>query len=127
MTQDKTLSEREAVLRERQAWIAGQEAACWRDPATEAQAMRRVVTEAAARYPLPTVERPRILWDSQSVAWRVVEGDTIQWTYHPDVPEGWLNAEIGQGHMFITAERVKMLADLLARPTETREDTEDDQ
>lgn len=108
-------TEREAVLRERRAFLSG---------------VGRTLTEthaklaAAEYYPLPKVTRPRVVTDSgagliaRETSWRVV-GGALQWKTGSE----WNNlaGPMNEG-MFITAQRVRILADLLANPTEEAED-----
>lgn len=57
----KMVSEREAVLRERAAFVVGLTSACWRDPGTEKSALSVAAAEAARVYPLPKISRPRVV------------------------------------------------------------------
>ncbi len=69
---------------------------------------------AAARlYPMPHVSRPRVVTDASKREWRVVDGKL---EYRGEDHRPWSNAE--GCSFFITSERVRILADLLANPTE---------
>lgn len=76
--------------------------------------------EAAKRYPLPMVTRPRVVKDETGPAgtyyWRVDRG-VLQHTTSLDAGM-WEPLAIG---MYITVPRVHLLAELLANPTETVE------
>src|SRR5690349_19607671 len=68
----KTVTEREAVLRERAAWVAGVQAELRRS--LDAQAPEKsLMREATERYPLPKVERPRVVTDAKGHGWRLVD------------------------------------------------------
>lgn len=70
-------------------------------------------------YPLPTVTRPRVERDpfSPGMHWKVIKGGTDARCV-TDVSGEW---ETPDG-VFVNAERVKLWADLLERPTEQVED-----
>lgn len=97
--------EREKILAQRQAFIAGVEFRDLYCPCNE----RRVTgpeAEAKARYPLPRMLRPRVVKDPefQHCEWRVCGGELSAGAY---------------GQLFTpTPARVAMWADLLANPTE---------
>jgi hypothetical protein len=121
MSAPKTVTEREAVLRERRAYILGLQDACWRDPETEEDAMARAEIDAARRYPLPRVTRPRVvrdpehrpaLWRLRNGALEVLIDGTESWHVYPRSGEG----------LKATGARLNVWADLLANPTETVED-----
>lgn len=109
-------SEREYVLAQREAFLQG--AAHGREYAHVPSKCGQVGC-ASRRYPLK-VTRPRVVRDSGpmgSSEWRYVNGrlecrltGAMEW----DVADG----EDGTCKMFIRAERVKLLADLIANPTE---------
>ena len=121
-----SVTEREAVLRERKAFERGYRT--WRydgpgcAPRIGAIALRDgeaelLASAVEAEYPLPKITRPRVVLDpiDPNYAWRFVNGalqcerggsgvwgNTMTWALHP--------------------ERVRVLADLVANPTETVED-----
>jgi hypothetical protein len=77
---------------------------------------------AAERYPLPQITRPRVVKDPDkefSQLWRCVDG-VIE---HDGAMSSWRSA-FGKGPLhpsllvWPTVERIKLWADLLARPTE---------
>ena len=122
MSEQKMISEREAVMRERAAFVAGAERfAC---EGCKGLAPDYAGKEAAERYPLPTVTRPRVVTDphlrDDSVSWRVFDG-VIQYRENRDamldsiIDSSWV---VGPPQFIPTAERVAMWADLLANPTE---------
>lgn len=99
-------SEREVVLREREAYKVG----AYRH-ATESVATDAIIADAVRRYPLPS--RPRVVPDPHGQGeWRVVDGKLCA-----------RNATITHSAWapwcaFPTPERVEMWAALLASPTE---------
>jgi len=98
-----SISEKDAVLREREAFTTGVYAVL---------GSNTVEQEATRRYPLPKVTRPRVVQDPVNPRreWRCVGGkmqtreDTLAWY---DVTE-----------VRISAPHVALWADLLANPTE---------
>jgi hypothetical protein len=109
---DKTVTEREAVLRERKAFYCG--AAHQHD--TDAGG-NQVWEEGRRRYPLPKVTRPRVVRDREGWKWQCIDG-RIQWSG----PRGWRFADVMTYAVRVTPERVVLWADLLANPTEDVED-----
>lgn len=113
MSTTQMISEREAVLRER---AAARKALAYFDGT--GRGADRAQQLAAEWFPLPKIRRPRIVSDpgvrGGGVRWRLMNGQ-LQWNSHSQ----WnsLNDARNRG-MFITAERVRVLADLLANPTE---------
>jgi hypothetical protein len=123
MTDPKTLSEKEAVMRERVAFAKGmRENRC--DPQVCAcPACATAIHEATRRYPLPRIRRPRVVADNREGhrrEFRVFEGQmqtrSIRQPYWSCVENGHTNAD-GTG-LAIDAVRVKLWADLLASPLE---------
>jgi hypothetical protein len=110
-----TVSEREAVLRERRAFIAGR---CDGYPDESTTPARVLLESAARRYPLPTVERPRVVQDphSEGLAWRVVDNGL---QYRRD-GLAWRTSD--ESCWTFSPARVALWADLFARPTELVED-----
>lgn len=81
----------------------------------ESQDFRNVV---GSLFPLPKIERPRVVKDKSDYSWRIVEGD-IEWCRN----FVWNSlARPGCEGMYITAERAILLADLIARPCELVDD-----
>jgi hypothetical protein len=123
MTNDQTVTEREAVQRERAAFMAGGRAVfehfrispetCHRD-ATWAG------TESLARerYPFPTITRPRVLVDESGMGWKY-EGGAFWYTLSTrrDLID-WRRDDPSDVKHELTVERVTLWADLLAHPTE---------
>ncbi len=113
MNDEKTISEREAVKRERKAFEDGMV----RGSAREFTNIARVRQAASEAYPLPKITRPRVVDDphdcQEGSAWRVVEG-RIEYRWKGDKPSAWRQYASSP----ITPERVAMWANLLANPTE---------
>ena len=134
-----TITEREAVERERAAFLAGCAAAAavvyptsagdaakmvaaswpvraadhWADDETIAYAEGA----AAARYPLPKVTRPRVVQDTTRIEYRLAPETAdcyaaIEYRSAPGL--AWRVVS----DVAATAERVRLWADLLANPTE---------
>lgn len=141
----KMISEREAVARERVAY--GQGAAdrarlvtfghdvevngqlCVSPAVCNGKTLRTgmpAVEAARALYRLPTVTRPRIGWvNGDNYQWRVVDGYLQARVAFCRPSAEWKRAKEFMPHWSDAAplpERVKMWADLFARPTETVED-----
>jgi len=119
----KMVSEREAVERERTAFVVG---ARWQHDNLGCDYAR---TEDAARknYSHPKVERPRVVRDSHGDEWRICGGvlelrDGPAW--RKQLEDGWKNANDAVAEILITLERVRLWSDLLARPTELVDDEE---
>ncbi len=118
-----TVTERDAVLRERKAFVNG---CCMRG-----LAMRYTENEAASlardEYELPKIVRPRVV-EHDGYQWRVVNGG-IQWDYLPSCSAvgTWrifADMQFGRGAFSrpITDAHARMWADLLANPTEVDAD-----
>lgn len=106
-----SISEKDAILRERAAFEKGAEWGHHIAPLVGYQD-----AEAQRRYPLPKVTRPREKKDCAGVRWRAL-GSTVQWCLYPD--GNWNDVDTrGCGAMYLTVERVILIADLLANPTE---------
>lgn len=126
---DKTISEREAVERERAAFIAGARAAAtagggWCHGAAIVSVDGREHRDdnaAAWRYPLPKVTRPRVLGmpvsNGNRLEFRLVGDEFQERLKTPDGQSDWQHT----GGTTPTPERVRLWADLLANPTETVE------
>ena len=106
-------TERDLILAKREAYAVG--AMVFRPEITDEN---RVGIEACAktRYPLPKVERPRVVRDPHYHVcyWRAV-GRSIQWK---DDHDGWNSKPTFDP----TPERVALWADLLANHTELVDD-----
>lgn len=123
MSDDKTVTEREAVLRERAAFAHGAYWA-WLNNYAESSGAKfnhegYVDLRAAERYPLPTITRPRVVRDprSKGYEWQCV-GGALQWRY-PDTMESWSSWDSGGAYIWTPVpDRVKLWADLLQNPLE---------
>lgn len=119
----KVLTERDARNRERAAFLAGA-AAMWGKDAvpcldTVRDAYVEVVADAKRRYPLPKVERPRVVRDPHGYGyWKAGRecGRDCLLRSGTDCEDGtWV---IAGDYVQISAERVKLWANLLENPTE---------
>ena len=119
MSAPTVVSEREARLRERAAWVAC-DMEFVADEDREA-GRRNSELEAARRYPLPTVERPRVVRDPGSPTVRYSMNGT---TIHAEEAglDGWYGLSWGHSAYVATAQRVALWHDLFQRPTELVED-----
>lgn len=129
----KFVTEREAVLRERAAWIKGARFAEENHTAVHPLNCEPCREYAASLYCLPRVTRPRVVADPHKDArgwdqlWRAVAGK-VQWRgcsgewYDLGIPGTSQLADGGRQIMDVTRERALLWADLLANPTETVED-----
>jgi hypothetical protein len=113
---------REHTNQLRQAFVDGTNWQCQRQH--HGAALGLVCDEAARRFPYPTVEVPRVVRDDEGIHWKV-DGNCLSWSYDG---QSWggvgfdnTTRRIGQ---YITVDRVRLIADILANPTETREATE---
>lgn len=117
------VSEREAVERERAAFVAG---CVYLDG--ESQRLR-YITRAKTRYELPKVSRPRVVTDPEpgfSQEWRYVDG--LLWYRvegHADREWGWTRLEklhtrenTWETCTMPTPKRLAFWAELAANPTE---------
>lgn len=117
MSDEKRYSERELVMAQREAFIRG--ARYERDNDETTCAATRIPDAANMHFPLPRVSRPRVVRDETGMFqcnWRVVAG-----ALECDTGTGWQRTDRDDSHdtrMFVHAERVRLLADLLAHPTE---------
>lgn len=108
------ISERDAVLRERAAFEEGVLTA--RKYERDGGAWPGSIALALARYPLPKITQPRVVTDCVQVQWRVL-GSAVQWCARNG--GAWNDVEArGWGNMYLTVERVTLIADLLANPLE---------
>lgn len=129
MSESKMVTEREAVMRERAAFVRGSqfEDEAWREMLRVNHSSGADCIDASRkRYPLPKVERPRVVVETsvhgRTVAWKYEHG--ALWWRNPRGSGEWYSLMSPRtSEMFITPERVKLLADLLANPTELVEDT----
>lgn len=74
--------------------------------------------DAASRYPLPKITRPRVVKDSKGTFWRVL-GDKIQFS---NDGVSWPGADSSHPFCIVQAERVHIFHDLYTNPTEEVED-----
>lgn len=107
------MSEREAVRREREAFVRGAE---WAYPATGTWTTASKAEEA---FPLPTITRPRVVTDPHDAAVRWSVGGSSRRIRREKVSAlgHWISADAE--HTPITNERVALWADLLANPSES--------
>jgi hypothetical protein len=78
-------------------------------------ACRYCLVSAAKRYPLPQIKRPRVVTDPNIIGeWRCVNGQ-LESRYRPDE---WRKVD----YAGVSIDRVKIWADLIARPTELVDD-----
>ena len=70
----------ERVKAQRAAFIEGVNYKCCNEPFCSSCTQRSLTAanECARRYPMPTVEVPRVVVDSQGCKWRVVDG-RVEW------------------------------------------------
>lgn len=116
MSAEKLYTGRELAEAERRAFVHGLDVR-----ATLPERWDGNAAEAARRYPLPTVTRPRVVQDAQGVLWRVQlgKGDTVLVEYTERGIPDWRDFNsLRAGAPGISRERVALWADLLARPTE---------
>jgi hypothetical protein len=119
---DQEQKEREAVLRERKAFVAGAvqhrsggdcvgEVSC----GGCAELASDFAEKAKRRYPLPKVTRPRVVTTVDG-CWRFANG-RIQWksAMFPD-DRDWEDADAS---WTLTGPRIRLFVDLVANPTET--------
>lgn len=126
MSDDKTVTERDAVLREREAFARGAQWAWFNNYAESYGAKFNhegyVDLRAAERYPLPTITRLREVPDPEpgfDQRWRCVDG-SLQYR-HDGIP--WIIAHNGKyvfpGNVdWPTPRRIALWADLRTNPTE---------
>lgn len=120
-------TEREAVERERAAWMEGFELAAHTQYVSGGPPWHDLKQRAADRYKLPKVTRPRVvrdpdMWmDDKQLHWRVLGGDICGSYVHPsDSPHRtrvWRNVEAHPA-----PARVALWAELIERPTEEVEE-----
>lgn len=129
MTDEPRYTLQQLALSQRAAWVAAKMDQPFRDNLMELQWRRDAEREAKSRYPLPPRSRPRVVRDDGgkygATEWKCVDG-RLYWRVAAHRPNQWndVEADNGAGGMFIRPERVKLLADLLANPTETVPDDE---
>ncbi len=113
---DKTVSEREAIMREREAYENGMV----RGSAREFISMEDLREAVRRTFPLPKVTRPRVVTDRENptIVWRFTEHAGFEWK--PVGAESWMM----RGSDYQTPRKVVMWADLYANPTEEVEDDE---
>lgn len=111
MSDEKTVTEKEAILRERAAFVFG--AKRWPD-------MQNVcVEEAKRRYPLPLITRPRVVTDKDGSEWRVA-GSRVECRVGPNEPFRASSAERDLAMQIRVDEKFRReFASLLLEPNET--------
>lgn len=120
MNDNWTITERAAVLREREAFARGAQWAWVNNYAQCAGAKFNhdgyVDGRAADHYPLPTITRPRVVKDPHkaNTSWRCKDG-LLWYSWTNKENQGWYTGTVLWNP---TPERVKLWADLLANPTE---------
>lgn len=123
----KTITEREAVLRERAAFrtalfdLAG-------------HSMQEADEAAAKRYPLPKVERARVVCDpaNEKRQWRVIDGDletrvcgstnAFDREWRRFLPQSFTKDDEKARPVPVTFDRIARWVDLFTRPTEEVEE-----
>lgn len=124
MTDEKMVPESEAAKREtlaaRNGYFCGAHDALSWPRQTTRWTDEAVMIRAKRRYPL-TVTRARVVRDmsgpTRPTYWRVVDGQ-FEFAYIKE-PRNFRAMGPDFNGMFINPERVRLLADLLATPTET--------
>jgi hypothetical protein len=111
------VTERDAILRERAAYVRGFHTTVSNcNTRIENQyAPARADSERFARelYPLPRVTRPRVVYDKQQALWRCVAG-YVEVKLRGEKDFSKLAGTI----LYMTDERIAILDDLRANPTE---------
>ena len=119
----KAFTEKEKVLAQRAAWVAGAEFCRIRDIVT----VSTIEREANSRYPLPKVTRRRVVVDPHIAAEWKLGDEELMWRRTgetkscrlPDARE-WQFAFVNR--LAPTKERVALWADLLANSDEVVDD-----
>lgn len=112
MSERPTVTERQAVERERAAWVEG--FLCGAD--NHSATVRSIALGAAVRhYPLPKITRPRVVADEFGVQWKVVDGEVV---LHANGDDGGIDVN----DYNTTTKRILLWADLLNNPTEEVEE-----
>ena len=125
MTPPAKYTERQLIEAKREAFVAGADWCfhdCHTTRALSITSRPRWIAAAKSLFELPKVTRPRVVKDAEGVSWRV-SGDTVQWSVGKGcdwAPRDW--APLSNSHIWLTVERVHLLADLLANPTEEVDD-----
>lgn len=104
----KKYTEREYVLAQRDAFMAG-----LADPIQYWG--KDALQEARKRYPLPRVTRPRVVKDATGWEWMLADGSQLR--YRASFASDWSDS-LNLG----AKGRIAALRDLLANPTETVEE-----
>lgn len=117
MSDEKMVSERDVVLRERAAFCEGARWWVYGIGAFVANAE----TDAAKRYPLPKVKRPRVLTDEWGYEWRY-RGDEMEYRAR-SIGSPWKPfSDCGDAVFMVNARRVRVWHDLVTNPTEELDD-----
>lgn len=123
MTESKTYTEREVILRERRA-VGRAINAVWPHIKRGLNGLDWVGSDAIrdCLYPLPKVTRPRVLPDEFGMGWKYENG-AFYYTLsvRPDLVR-WHRATANVTPTEITASRVALWATLLDNPTEEVDD-----
>lgn len=125
MSAPAVVTEKEARLREREAFVAGVEALHVQTEVPSGpivgRAVERVIRQVDTYYPLPKVQRPRVVTDAQNpdYEWQV-NAEGVLWFRWKRDGAPWLRAGSNTENLLLvpTHERVAMWADLFANPTE---------
>jgi hypothetical protein len=135
------VSERDAVMRERAAYVTGviavrraltfagfTEASMAEPQAFHSSQQGDSAEETAAKvFPMPKVKRPRVVRDPMpgyTQGWRCVGGQ-IEYNPYPKLADHWqslMHDDALNGCRLPTVERIKVWADLLATPDELVDD-----
>ena len=125
MTEPKMVTEQEARRREQRAFEKGSDWT-WRQtsPGHNSETLvdprpPSASAEAARRYPLPKVTRPRVAKDELGVEYQVMDNE-VRYRWRPSFPWAPVGRPglCGMGYPLPTPERIRLWADLLERPLE---------
>jgi hypothetical protein len=107
------VTEKEAVRRERAAFVKGFITMRDGSVSSSSDLLNRGMGYAREACPMAQAERPRVRKDKDGVSWRAVDGG-IEWARN--LSYGW--SKLTPYSMYISEERLEILADLKANPTE---------
>jgi len=118
MTQPTMISEKDAILRERRAWIAGLRGSTYQPSLTS----KRENELAAQMFPLPKLTRPRVVRDADGNEWCFRDSrDTALLMCKPARFGDWIN-DSHPDYPSMTRERLALMVELIKHPTEEIED-----